>query len=493
MPTCASGEGFIAVSAEARKKFWLDRARTAAIAKHTNAFKINEDVVIPLPRMGDYCDGIERINIELSLNNKIKLLDALDEFFAGELPLYYQDDAQLGDAELLGNRPQQARELLAEVRTRWQWLLDNLDAPLGERLVRARGTRRDCTARVFDALQDRTMRASWKREVRDPLRQIFSGSTYQPILEQCNAIHQRVLKSRVFVALHMHAGDGNVHTNIPVNSDDYDMLQQAYGAVDRIMQLAKDLGGVISGEHGIGITKFDFLEAAGDRAVRRLQAEDRSRRPLQQGQAAQGQQPGTRLHPQLQPDGAGKPDPGKERTGRHLRFDQGLPALRQVQAGVQHPRAARQPAVLAAQQDPRHLAADRGVPVRGADAARRFHRSTSTNSTMSPTTARYATSASEPVPGGHRLRRRVGRHAQLPAQAGQEEIQPGHARLSMLFLNATDPTTIKLVRKVMIEWGYKAQRIGYRIAKHLGLLQRPDCSIRRPPSAARRSVHRPRR
>ena len=40
-----SGEGFIAVSAEARRKFWLDRARTAAIARHTNAFKINEDVV----------------------------------------------------------------------------------------------------------------------------------------------------------------------------------------------------------------------------------------------------------------------------------------------------------------------------------------------------------------------------------------------------------------------------------------------------------------
>jgi FAD/FMN-containing dehydrogenase len=38
------------------------------------------------------------------------------------------------------------------------------------------------------------------------------------------------------------------------------MLQEANGAVDRIMQLAKDLGGVISGEHGIGITKFDFLE-----------------------------------------------------------------------------------------------------------------------------------------------------------------------------------------------------------------------------------------
>ena len=33
-----------------------------------------------------------------------------------------------------------------------------------------------------------------------------------------------VLRGRVFVALHMHAGDGNVHTNIPVNSDNYAML-----------------------------------------------------------------------------------------------------------------------------------------------------------------------------------------------------------------------------------------------------------------------------
>ena len=60
------GEGFVAVSADARKKFWADRKRTAAIARHTNAFKVNEDVVIPLPRMGEYTEGIERINVELS-------------------------------------------------------------------------------------------------------------------------------------------------------------------------------------------------------------------------------------------------------------------------------------------------------------------------------------------------------------------------------------------------------------------------------------------
>src|SRR5690349_13848801 len=82
------GEGFIAVSAEARKRFWLDRARTAAIARHTNAFKINEDVVIPLERLGEYSDGIERINIELSLANKLRLLSELEILLSGELPLH---------------------------------------------------------------------------------------------------------------------------------------------------------------------------------------------------------------------------------------------------------------------------------------------------------------------------------------------------------------------------------------------------------------------
>ena len=67
------------------------------------------------------------------------------------------------------------------------------------------------------------------------------------------------MRSRVFVALHMHAGDGNVHTNIPVNSDDAEMLQTAYRSVERIMKIARSLGGVISGEHGIGITKLEFL------------------------------------------------------------------------------------------------------------------------------------------------------------------------------------------------------------------------------------------
>jgi FAD/FMN-containing dehydrogenase/Fe-S oxidoreductase len=240
-----SGEGFVAISPEARKKFWLDRKRTAAISKHTNAFKINEDVVIPLPRMAEYTDGIERINIELSLANKIALADALEAFFRrGNLPLGKLDDAsEIPSAELLEDRVAQALALVREVRAQWQGWLADVDA-------------------LFARLQDHSLRASWKTQLRAPLQQIFSGQPFRPILEEVEAIHKRVLKGRVWVALHMHAGDGNVHTNIPVNSDDYEMLQAAHGAVKRIMALARSLDGVISGEHGIGITKLEFLTDA---------------------------------------------------------------------------------------------------------------------------------------------------------------------------------------------------------------------------------------
>ena len=237
-----SGEGFVAVSPEARKKFWLDRKRTAAISRHTNAFKINEDVVIPLPRMAEYTDGIEQINIELSLRNKIALCDALSQLLTSEaLPLGLVDeDTDTPSPELLQERIEQALQLIAEVRGLWQSWLDNVAA-------------------LLVALQTHELRASWKTQLRAPMHDLFSGAAFAPLRKEFDAVHQRVLKGRVWAALHMHAGDGNVHTNLPVNSDDYEMLRTAHEAVDRIMALARSLDGVISGEHGIGITKLEYL------------------------------------------------------------------------------------------------------------------------------------------------------------------------------------------------------------------------------------------
>jgi len=235
-------EGFVAVSAEARKKFWLDRSRTAAIARHTNAFKINEDVVIPLDRLGDYTDGIERINIELSLANKIALADAIGAFLASPaLPMPAGDDRDaLPARELVDEKVAEARAQVATVRARWHGLLADLDS-------------------TFPALQEHSIVASWKTELKAPLEEIFAGRAFAPVMKRVVELHREILRGRVFVALHMHAGDGNVHTNLPVNSDDYAMLSAANAAVARIMALARSLGGVVSGEHGIGITKLEYL------------------------------------------------------------------------------------------------------------------------------------------------------------------------------------------------------------------------------------------
>ncbi len=274
-----TGEGFIAISADARKTFWLDRARTAAISKHTNAFKLNEDVVIPLPRMGEYTDAIERINIELSIKNKLAMVAALDEYLCSDVPVGKSGDAEvdkLPKTDILGDRIEQALALLDQTQARWQYLLEHMDVPLAQALdpLQKLGLNTDqlflATARsatqpqatVFDLLQDRTFRVSYKHALRTPLGRVFTGAAFAQIVADIAATHTRVLKSRVFVALHMHAGDGNVHTNLPVNSADYGMLTQANETVARIMQIARDLDGVISGEHGIGITKLEFLTDA---------------------------------------------------------------------------------------------------------------------------------------------------------------------------------------------------------------------------------------
>src|ERR1700738_2065104 len=87
-----------------------------------------------LARRGEYTDGIERINIELSIKNKLQLVDALETFFKnGKLPLGKSDDAnEIPSAELLEDRVQQALDLLQRVRERWTFVGEKLDMPLRE-------------------------------------------------------------------------------------------------------------------------------------------------------------------------------------------------------------------------------------------------------------------------------------------------------------------------------------------------------------------------
>jgi len=56
-----------------------------------------------------------------------------------------------------------------------------------------------------------------------------------------------------------HAGDGNIHCNIMYNKADENELERAEKAVDELFDATLKLGGTITGEHGVGITKLKYL------------------------------------------------------------------------------------------------------------------------------------------------------------------------------------------------------------------------------------------
>ncbi len=66
-------------------------------------------------------------------------------------------------------------------------------------------------------------------------------------------------KHDVTIAKFGHAGDGNVHINVLVGDENPETLEPAYAAIEEIMRTTIELGGTLSGEHGIGIAKSAYL------------------------------------------------------------------------------------------------------------------------------------------------------------------------------------------------------------------------------------------
>src|SRR5699024_12866 len=56
-----------------------------------------------------------------------------------------------------------------------------------------------------------------------------------------------------------HAGDGNLHPNIIADKRDHEEMRRGEKAVEEIFKAAIELGGTLSGEHGIGTLKAPFM------------------------------------------------------------------------------------------------------------------------------------------------------------------------------------------------------------------------------------------
>jgi glycolate oxidase len=57
-----------------------------------------------------------------------------------------------------------------------------------------------------------------------------------------------------------HAGDGNLHPTILTDESNKEEMERVHKAVDEIFKVAIDLGGTLSGEHGIGMAKAKYME-----------------------------------------------------------------------------------------------------------------------------------------------------------------------------------------------------------------------------------------
>ena len=59
-----------------------------------------------------------------------------------------------------------------------------------------------------------------------------------------------------------HAGDGNIHVNVMVDGSDEQQLHDGHQAIEEIFELVVEMGGTLSGEHGIGTSKAPFMNIA---------------------------------------------------------------------------------------------------------------------------------------------------------------------------------------------------------------------------------------
>jgi FAD/FMN-containing dehydrogenase/Fe-S oxidoreductase len=476
-----SGEGFIAVNAEARANSgWIAR-KTAAIAKHTNAFKINEDVVIPLERLGEYTDAIERINIELSIRNKLELLDAW-------MSISRASTGRREDRGPLRSRPPGDRGRASFWRGRARagsicW------APWTRRLAAARAnlealgvaSARRCQER-FRPLQDRSIRVSWKSEVRAGPERAFSSARVRAIARRVRCRAQaRSAGPRVRRAAHARRRRQRAH--------------QHSGQLGQLRHAAyREPRGGAHHAHRAQSRRRDFRRARHRHHQARVPHRRRTRAVSRYKQRidpegrfnkhklmpARRSAPG--LHAELRP--AGHESLIMQQSDISTISDAIKDCLRcgkcKPVCATHVPRAN----LLYSPRD-KILATSllieaflyeeqtrRGVshPALGRIVGRR-------RSLHGLPQVRVA------LPGRHRLRRRVHGPCAICCAAWARSASIPAPPRPCSFLNATNPQTIKLTRKIMIDWGYKAQRLANRALNTFAKAQtkRPPATTGKPP------------
>jgi FAD/FMN-containing dehydrogenase/Fe-S oxidoreductase len=203
------------------KRYWADRKKLGAIAARTNAFKLNEDIVLPLDALAELARFCDSVNVGEERESQGAFVD--------RARVLLQISPHGEDSEWLGEKIEKARAKCDEAAA---------------------------AIKMADPTSLRSLTVT--KALREDLLELVRG--YGQLGANVEAALTEERRRLIVLATHMHAGDGNVHVNIPVLSNDRAMMRRAQQAVDRVMEKVAELGGVCSGEHGIGVTKLRYLE-----------------------------------------------------------------------------------------------------------------------------------------------------------------------------------------------------------------------------------------
>ena len=72
-------------------------------------------------------------------------------------------------------------------------------------------------------------------------------------------VQEIAARNRVWIATFGHAGDGNLHPQILYDAADRDESRRVEEAAHDLFALAVELGGTLTGEHGIGLSKAPYM------------------------------------------------------------------------------------------------------------------------------------------------------------------------------------------------------------------------------------------
>ncbi|CAN5378115.1 FAD-linked oxidase C-terminal domain-containing protein [soil metagenome] len=147
--------------------------------------------------------------------------------------------------------------------------LDGLEAGIDEDVDRVRTLCRDAGARNVRVARDEAERMRlWqgRKKAFGAMGRLAPHLVVQDAViprtklpEILARIHAIATAHNVLVCNVFHAGDGNLHPNIPYNADDPGERERVHLAMGEIMRACISVGGTLTGEHGIGLDKLDYM------------------------------------------------------------------------------------------------------------------------------------------------------------------------------------------------------------------------------------------